>query len=388
MHRRNLPKSDSQSHSARCIVMVPEGRPPQNVVFFCSTPYQVLVALHLIREKHSADAITVYVHDYFFGAAEVTRRLDRSGLVEEALLVEKEHSVRFSKVRTLRYLQKAGSFLIAGHYADSIYHFDCRRFDHAYFTFPDTIIQLALVSLKRNNPELRVHLYEDGLGGYIPRFSLPSSIKNAFNRIAGIASIVDSYSELLVFHPEFVALDLPFPIRRIPPIDGGDDEIIGLLNSIFGYCSSSSIGERIVILEQPLNFVPGLNDAIVEILDASLTADYIVRLHPRTKSADYGRHPVAPQTGVPWEISVLNTLIEEKVLMTYSSTSVFSGKMLLDKEPVVIFLFNMVELASLHVPSREMFDMVRRLRDSYREPERVILPSNVSELRHVIAGMT
>ena len=77
-----------------------------------------------------------------------------------------------------------------------------------------------------------------------------------------------------------------------------------------------------------------------------------------------------------------NINYDDLVLITPLSTSVFLPKMLLDKEPYIICLMDVMELHwSEEEPVRDFF---RRAIDVYSNKNKIFIPSNMNELKEII----
>ena len=83
-----------------------------------------------------------------------------------------------------------------------------------------------------------------------------------------------------------------------------------------------------------------------------------------------------------WEIMCANIDFSNKILISHCSTALYTPKFIFDQEPIVIFLFDMLVddvLQSLNqMHAFEIF--VDRLKETYRDKEKVFLPKSKEEL--------
>lgn len=361
--------------------------------FFCATPYQIIVAVTILNSLGRDVQADIYVLNHFDSARDVVRRLEKLGLFRRSVLVdsrglllslEKSRPMAWNRSRLLRQMQYALCFLdyrrITRRYCD----LDDSRYSDVYFSFPDLIIQLATKVLFNRNRHLKVHLFEDGVGGYNTDISQATRKKRLFNILTGYGGVVDAYSDLLVFQPDLVSERLNLPVLGLPPPAGRND-IVQHLGELFQYRAVAPVKERFIFFEQPLKLVPGLDDKISSIVIGALPrGDTLVKLHPRSTRRAYGDLPVYADTGVPWEIVAMNMSQEDKVLVTFSSTAAVTAKTIADEEPIVIFLGNISELGKDFPGSEAFGNFVDRFRRSYSDPSRVHAPRSVREFRRVI----
>lgn len=79
-----------------------------------------------------------------------------------------------------------------------------------------------------------------------------------------------------------------------------------------------------------------------------------------------------------WEILCSEYITDETVLITLVSTAAFSPKKLYDKEPYVIFLYDALGLYGKQKENTD--DFVKGLMDTYRNKDKIIIPSNAEEV--------
>lgn len=370
---------------------------PSNVsAFFCSTPYQIIVAVTILTSLGSDVQADIYVLNHFRSAEEVVPRLDKSGLFRRSVLVdsrgllgslEKSRPKRLGRWSLLRQLQYTLCFLDYRRIAQRYCSLDNFRYSDVYFSFPDLIIQLATKVLFDRTPGLRVHLFEDGAGGYDAEISRATRKKSLFNIATGYGRVLDAYTDLLVFQPELVSDRISLPVLDLPPI-ARRSEVVRSLSELFQYRAAAPVAERFIFFEQPLMFVPGFDEKLAGIVLGTLPLENtLVKLHPRSKSREYGGLPVYPDAGVPWEIVAINLDLADKILVTFSSTAAVTAKTILNEEPVIIFLNNVSEL-NQDTPSSDGFrEFVERFRLSYSDPSRVHVPGNVGEFGRIVEDL-
>lgn len=355
------------------------------VAFFCSTPYQVLLAINMKLKLSKDKSADIYILNHFKDATNVVNRLNELSVFNKVNYVDCinfTHS--FSKYRLIRYFQKMNKFFNSKKIAKKFYNFDDVTYSELYLTYPDLIIQLAIKELASRNSKLKIHLYEDGTGGYNPKIFDSSMYKKIFNIFTGTHKIIDHYESLMLFKPELYPIQIKIPIVQIPVINKDNLDFKLMINKVFGYENHHKIEEKIIYLEQPMNFVIGLNEKINKIMSEILIDDYIVKLHPRRDTNLYNQYNVYKDNGLPWEIISLNNEIEDKILISYYSTAGITNKIIFDKEPKVIFLYNLKELKEFYKIPYEIEQFIENLRKSYKDPSKILIAKTLREIKEFI----
>ncbi|MBU1238524.1 alpha-2,8-polysialyltransferase family protein, partial [Myxococcota bacterium] len=355
------------------------------IVFLVSTPYQILLAINIKHTLHRQDEADIYIQDHFPTAHQMAIELRKLGMFRMVKVVEcLGFSTSFSTVTPIRYAQKVFSHLRYRRLAQQYYNFGENVYDTLYFTCPAVINQIAIKELFSRNPQLKVHLYEDGTGGYGGEILKTSKLKDLFNLVTGNTRAVDRYDSIMVMAPQLYEGETTLPVLKIPPINLEDRELVDSINRLFGFQSSLAIRQRIIFFEQPINLAPKLMTRIREVADEVLSGDYIVKLHPRSSTEAYRKHPLYEGSRFPWELLSLNSSIEDKILISYYSTALITNKIIFDQEPTLIFLFELAEFKGLYDISEDMKRFVMRLKSIYRDPSKVRFPTSVAQLQMML----
>lgn len=358
-------------------------------LFVCATPYQIMLALHIKNSFKIKGSIDLFILNHFNNSEEVACRLRTTDYFDT---VKHINCINLSEslLGKNRFVKKMYAFLKSSNIVNKYYGLNDLYYDHIYFSYPDLIIQLLLIEIYKSNSELRVHLFEAGTGGYTTGTTLNTSLyKKIFNKVTGYGNVLDCYDSILMFRPDMFTGDTNIPKIDIPFIDVNNTPQLESINHIFEYRDNYQINERIIFFEQPLISFEGLDEKISSIANNLFedTDDYIVKLHPRSNTKSYENLNTYEYNSLPWEVINLNQNIEDKILISYYSTALTSNKIIFDQEPILIFLFNMYELKKLHVLDLGSQGLAYKLKEIYREPNRVFMPKNIYELKNCISDL-
>ena len=310
------------------------------IAFFCGAPYQVIIATHLIHTEWKDEKVDLYILDHFAGAKDLSDRLRELNLFHRVIFCEVLYLLdTFSPYRPKRILQRFNKYTFSCEKTVR-YHLDYsgQVYSDVYYSYPDLIIKLALKVFHRYNRSIKIHLFEDGLGGYFPLPRYNRRYNEVFYWLTGVSKLVWRYDTIRVFRPELM-YNTKVPIKRIPLIDVDDSEYRDTLNSVFNFSPSDCINEKIVFFEQPNYNVPTLDELLKDIISPYLSNNAIVKLHPRTKHPKrYKGYNVYENNGLPWEVIIQNSDIENKILISSHSTALLTPKLLFNKEPIIVFI--------------------------------------------------
>lgn len=348
-----------------------------------------MVAIHIKSTILQKDVADMYVLNHFQNSTIIADRLRELCMFKKVKLVDSiEFTAKYQSKRNISYmLSKAKDFVKYRQLANEYFEFGNSMYDEVYFTFADVIIQIAIMAMSKKNKNVKINLYEDAVGGYSAQFFFPSIYKRVFNLFSGFSNTLDKYHRLYLFQPKLFDHNLPVSIHKIPPIDIDKNDYLQIFNELFGYQQKDIIEEKIIYFEQPLESIPGMNNAIFELMNRVLKSDYIVKLHPRSNTKKYSKHNIYGDNSLPWEIICMNSNIDDKVLISYYSAVCFTPKLLFDKEPVVILLFKMDNLPKSSMVSKKSEVFLKLFIETYKDKSRIFVPESYNELEKILIGI-
>lgn len=355
------------------------------VVFFCSTPYQIFLAINMkmtILKEKEAD---IFILNHFESSNEVVDRLRSVQLFKN---VEHVDCINFTEIfwnRSLKaYFFKVYSMFFYKKLVNKYFDFKNNTYEAIYFTYPDVIIQLAIKVLSMYNCDIKIHLYEDGSGSYNSHIISNSIYKKIFNRLFNHRKNIDHYDSLMLLKPELYEGLINIPITKIPNIDGKNIKAKSIMNYVFDYKYTFRINEEMIFFDQPWNSRYKLHEKINLILEKILIHNYIIKLHPRSQSNLYKEFRTYANNSILWEVLCMNNSIEDKILISYYSTASFTSKLLFDKEPIVILLYDLKELPENDIISEDTKKFIEKFISTYRDQSKICIPQNINELNNYL----
>lgn len=119
-------------------------------------------------------------------------------------------------------------------------------------------------------------------------------------------------------------------------------------------------------------------------VDRSWTAPFVLREHPSsTTVTDELAHAVPDKSGALWEMLCIDGFVSDNsILISFSSTAQITPKMLVGKEPILVFLAEL--LPDDFKDKRNMVETMSNAVEMYENKERVLIPRSVEELSEVL----
>ena len=163
------------------------------------------------------------------------------------------------------------------------------------------------------------------------------------------------------------------------------------INVIFGLSSKPYIKEKLIILDQPKKELFNEEDIIRigniynQLAESIGHDEVIVKKHPRSSAEDYQNIRYFESTGIPFELFCLNINMNDKILVSHSSTAVTTPKILFDQEPTVIVLTKLLDPIT---GEKNLFeDFFQAVRNTYHNKNKFLIPSSIEELNEIVSAL-
>ena len=248
-------------------------------------------------------------------------------------------SNQFNRIVRSKYYRKLFD-VFPKHYINKILKNKWEKYTDIYFSSFNTITIRLQAYLYNKNKNLKTHLFEDGISTYTIRSRYPWSISETTREFLRIKNFEERFCDVYLFEPQLMCFDYGFPSIKIPSpntIPG----LIELYDNIFKD-NKNKIKEKFIFFEESFNN-DGLvtNDAeLINILWETLEKkDFILKNHPRNRKDRF--KDVLPTVDFPmfWEHYIFKNDIENNVLVTVSSNTVFVPYILGKIKPTVVLLY-------------------------------------------------
>ncbi len=355
-------------------------RTVKNIVCFaCTTPYQVIGAIDIVSvRKLTAD---LYLFGMFEGYEGVAERLQQTGLFRRVFAVDTLKTK--APGRNGAFKQMLFSSRVVGEFlpGNAVYK-------EIYASSRAHVKNLLIHELIRRNPDLKINIYDDGMGTY----SRDSHVLNTTGtrgraeKLLGWELFTPARVRFLVYLPDLFEKPKGLescPVEQMPRIDwsGGAGDLLAL---VFGAEERHMIRRNVIIFD-PLRGMDAergkkfpLIDRCYDLVAAHFGRENVlVKPHPRSTEKTAAQVDLYPNSGLPMEVLYAKMDdIEDRLLVTYASSAVYTPKMFFDAEPRIINLFRLVDGEG----ASEWETQQQKFRGIYRDPSRVAAPRTMEEL--------
>lgn len=353
--------------------------------FACTTPYQVMGAISIaLQEKLKAD---IYIFGMFPRYKEVADRLEKQNIFANVYPVDADKfrapGRKGALLQMARCRATVGAFL-----PDDIVYCTLYASSRAH------IKNLLLHELLRRNSDLQIVVYDDGLGMY----SKDSHVLNTTN-VRGTAEKLMGWD---LYKPSRMSFMVNMPdlfekpgglqqceVKQMPRLPW-NDENRSLFMDVFGAKENDIIREPVVIFDSLRGFDP-VRDQKMRTLDSCFSyvsgvfgkSNVIMKSHPRSREKTTASVNLYENTSIPMEVLYAGMdKLNDRVLITYASSAVYTPKMFFDAEPWVINLFRITDNIDDKVSEWE--EPYQKFKGIYRDSSKVMAPETVEEFHECI----
>ncbi len=353
--------------------------------FACTTPYQIMGAVCIAAEKKLvADLVLAGV---FSGYREIGERIRETGVFRNVVIPPLEKYWRPGKKGVVKQMLRARSLVeefLPREWVYGTYYYSSRA----------NLKNILLHELYRRNPKLRLVLYEDGLGTYQRDSHVlnTSSSRSLAEKFLGWNLYRPERTTVLVNLPEL--FEKPDSMRDCPvekmPAFNSDPARVEMLKYVFGVREEDRITRRAVIFDpmrsrkEALAERERIMDECYDLCAEALGREnLIVKPHPRSRDKTTAQVDLYEGTSIPMEVLYADMdNLDDRVLITYASSAVYTPKMFYDREPWVLNLFRITDNTGGQVSEWEAPYL--KFRGVYRNPEKLMAPATLEELRECL----
>jgi len=360
------------------------------LLFICGTPLQIFNVVNLATTTFRNEVIDVYILDHANSNYNCYLELRKHNIFNNVYYIKsKTLTGGNSTIKIFRYIKTAKHFINSKIILSQLEKSNV-KYDSIFISTTDVASQIIYYYYKNKFNSTKLFMYEDGILLTCNYFYFKTSqIKKFFIKILFRRDIINEYSGVYVYKPDFLITDKSITINKLPTINKDDVKTLSLLNNIMGYKDyySKELNSKYVFFEQAFQFQNAI-DKEVQLLEFIIKytglEDIVVKLHPRTDKNSYDRICRVSQVPVPYEIIELNNIVENKVLISIISTACLNPKIIFDEEPYVILLFKLIDLFRYTPLNITLYDTVYKIKNSYRDPNRFFIPETLKDLEEAL----
>ena len=317
-------------------------------LFFCDTPLQVYYAALIVFSSQQECLADLVICRQFNNAEKLEKRIYKSNIFQHVYHVSPANPKDLNAVQLKMFLGRSVKQYEIG---------EGVHYDEFFLSYPTYINTCIYINARKQNPNLQVCFYDDGIGSYSGEVfrnaaylgEIPDGVRKPSFRVMlyraffGNLPIKNRYKikKMYVRCPRLVAFDPKFPIY---PICSADDATAKLVQ-VFNISKQRIPSHAALILDTARGQDNlGAADEVIDTIIAfvlHLKRVCILRRHPRASLlSKYHAECLDYSMGL-WELICTDNSFEETILIGVGSTAQLSPAIESNKYPTLIFLYKL-----------------------------------------------
>lgn len=358
------------------------------VLFRCETFYQLMNAINIkmnLLPSEEAD-IALSKSSDFSGIAD---NLRESGVFSQVYM--SEDSVSYSIELKHKAVESKSS--ITAHPEKYLFDsgYESKKYDVIFWPTISSLYDYLLYYNYCNKfgTAPKISIYEDGMATYF-RFS-EADIKKYQNNIVNASKFAENMrvennvGDLYLYDTSLMCAKTRCTVNTIPKINA---KSLDVLKKVFGEVKLPK--EDIIFFSEPFidEFINNNEIMLLDMIAEKVGKEHIiVKNHPRNTADKFAKlgYKMFENSNLPWEIFAADPAVEKKMIISISSTSIFSPKLMYDYKLNSIMLLKMATHNRFFATQKPFQELVAKLDKNYNENEReLFVPENSSQLMTAI----
>lgn len=358
----------------------------KRILFTCNTAYQIIVAVQLRLTEFKEYKADIIITDIVKNHLKVCKNLEEACVFDNVINAEvKELDFISNKFLKLDFYFKKK---IMSQNSKTMLLMKKNRYDIYLFANLGGFATRLGKYLTSTNKNMEYYMFEDGISSYsyiygetLMRNFNDNSFIDKLKSVIG-RNIFKRVSKYYLFNPQFMVWDCMYSVCTISPISSTRERLLLIFNKVFEYENcKDDYKEKIVFFEESY-FADGFEiddvSVIKRLAESYGEDDLLIKLHPRNPINRFEKLGIrtCQDQEIPWEIVALNINLDDKVLLTISSSAVVNTFVLLNCEVKMVFLYELLNLEnSRFIQTKEVIERIRKL-----YPNVFSIPNYVNEI--------
>jgi len=353
-------------------------------IMVCRTPYQILNGINILKNDFRGELCDLYVWN--LNEADYREELEKSGVFREIHFYDVTDTYHFTGKNKIDYFKNyIHYYMNCEKIVTESFSLKEEKYDNMFLSFPGDFQLAIYFKYKKINPDLKLHMYEDGTFTYSFFGSARKfSLKGLFTKVFLGMSLEKEYKSVYTYMPEVCEVVCPTIEKRKIVFDMS---MADCYNRLFNFNREDGefSGREILFLDQPYgeDVLEKSGKILKAIADIS-GRDVTVKLHPRNDNvSQYDGYEIYKGKS-PLEIINMNFDLSEAVFVSVISTACFTPKLIYDREPYIILLYKLINNEEILKINGASFAFAERVKKAYRNPERFFVPETEAELLEIL----
>ncbi len=353
------------------------------IAIMCETPFQLLNALNIVYTKYNEECILFITEDMFESEKKfkinstnsiikkiykVERNLKKNNLLERILSKLSRVFLDYDEIKLRKKIPNFRDY-------KSIDKFICIKYSDCAFDIYKKV---------KKNKKIEINLIEEGIGEYV--------LENG----AAIEWKEKKYiNKHYLMAPELYKLPTNIKIEKSPYLNNSN-EFKEILQDIYHYRKDISKFKKIIYFGQAFaedykmpEFTKIEGDIFNKLLENINYENIVVKLHPRSDIM-LNENIECINTISPWECSVNDIEdIENRIIISTSSTTIITPKLFCNKEPYVICTIKiyekyMKEILKEYNYYEKLVKFLNDVKSTYMNKSKFFMPNTLEELEKIL----
>lgn len=350
-------------------------------VFVCYTPFQILNSLNIVYHNVNETKGTsdIYVEKSFTNAENFIKGLQESRIFNNVY----SFLARKSNWRWKQKIETAVGTLFPSYSLEHCIQIKNDLCDKEYLHVYSSVWGLFVTNIIDFYGISSIYLFEDGTASYEQTLEakIPKSYK-LFSKIFNRGCANFTAQVLFLNCPALYQEKERKKIRELPKTR--EQEYLKLCKRVFHYNEQSSfLKYKYFYMSIPVEEIRGCKISSEEQFYRieELEEKIVVRLHPRQSDMKESNCIIDRGKNL-WELEAAE-ISEEHVLISYYSTTLFTPKMLYDKEPYLIFLYHIWRQKNDSTTER-IEVAVENIKKIYKNKQKIFEPKSMEEYKTIL----
>lgn len=346
----------------------------------CNTPFQLLNAINIVANNVESGKYDLYLYGEFRNSESILSNVLKSNLFNKVFFIKKNNNVKNSKLRTFVKLVRPSYILKDFIYEDDSFK-NLKSYYSRVFVGDGNLIGVYLL---KKNPTAELIMFDDGIATNVGNalFDTIGPFYKKIGRLFRLGVYYFNVSKLYVTNKDFCKSTITDNILQLPFLTPANFAT-KIAKDVFSYNSNTQLNlYKNVYLGQPLEEKQGFNGnkpLFFKNQIPQFNENLLVRLHPRQNSNEFNNECVDNVNNM-WELECMNSISDDHVLIGFCSTAHLMPKLLCDKEPYIIFLYELFLNDKNTKEYENDCSVVETVKELYRRKEKVLVPKTVQEL--------
>lgn len=362
-----------------------------NILFSVFTNYQLIVAIQLKLKMFNNDNSDIMIHDHSSGYEEIAHRLNETDIFNNIFVInslEPSSSPTFtSKItRTINILLNKDDII------KNTVNISLTKYDLFLFYNYNYFNTSLYYQLKNKYQNILVKRFEEGYGSLLDFESkglISSSVilQKRFEKIHKVHSLKE-INEIYAFEPGLALYKDKYTVYPIPKLNSCDNKVKNTLNYIFNYNENNLFTQKYIFFEESY-FADGIDiddlELVLKIAEHVGKDNLMVKLHPRNsvdRFSELGIKTIG-QSGIPWEVIIMNHDFTNNVFLTIASSCVFSPRIIFGESVPTFMLYNCTNVMPPLLKNENFKKFIDKFKKKYGS-DGFYIPKNRNEFLNLL----